>query len=947
MGVKAPAVRRTDSLYAQLGGKGNVAAIVDRFYEKMLADPDIRPLLAKANLGLLKQRQAQFLTQALGGPVDTKNRATSPAHAHLLTQARHVERATTHLALALSEMNLAPDLVDAVMERVAQDLDREASDTDYRDAVTDSAQTDELIAELAAVSGSYAVAEFHMDGTLSAANENFLRTTGYSLDEVKGRHHSIFVDESHRQGTEYREFWDKLNRGEAVSGEARRLGKGGRGLWLQATYTPILDLNGKPVKVFATAIDVTTRRAQSEELKELRVRAEITNLTSIVSEADLKGDIVTVNDKFTEISKYTRDELIGQPHNVTRHPDMPKAVFKEVWSTIGRGNTFRGVIKNRAKDGTPYYVDAVIAPVLGESGKPMKYIGVRYDITATEVERQEMKGVVAAIDSSFCYAQFNVDGTFLSANANFLAAYGYRLEDLVGKHHQILIDTAQARTDAYANFWSQLRTGKAQLGIFKNISKDGQEIWFQCVYGAVRDEMDRVTKVIAVGSDVTTEKLAAADSAGQIAAIGKSQAVIEFNMDGTIVQANDNFLRALGYTSDEIKGKHHSLFVDETYRSSPDYREFWAKLNRGEHQSAEYKRIGKGGKEVWIQASYNPILDLNGKPSKVVKYATDITPQKTAAEDLRRKVDAMLVAVSAASKGDLTQEISVSGQDAVGQMGQGLSQLLGNLRSSISKIGQTAATLSTSSGELSTVSQQMSANAEETSSQANVVSAAGEQVNRNLQTVATGSEEMSVSIKEIAKNATEAAKVATEAVKAAQATNATVSKLGESSVEIGQVIKVITSIAQQTNLLALNATIEAARAGEAGKGFAVVANEVKELAKETAKATEDISRKIESIQVDTKGAVEAIGSITRIITQVNDISNSIASAVEEQNATTNEMSRNVTEAARGASEIAKNIAGVAEAAQSTSHGAGDSQRAAQQLTAMSTELRELVAQFKY
>ncbi len=418
-------------------------------------------------------------------------------------------------------------------------------------------------------------------------------------------------------------------------------------------------------------------------------------------------------------------------------------------------------------------------------------------------------------------------------------------------------------------------------------------------------------------------------------------------MDGTIVQANDNFLRALGYMADEIKGKHHGIFVEENYRTSPDYREFWAKLNRGEFQSGEYKRIGKGGREVWIQASYNPILDLNGKPFKVVKYASDITPQKAAAEELRRKVDSMLLAVSAASRGDLTQEINVSGQDAIGQMGSGLSQLLSNLRTSISKIGQTAATLSTSSGELSTVSQQMSANAEETSSQANVVSAAGEQVNRNLQTVATGSEEMSVSIKEIAKNATEAAKVATEAVKAAQATNATVSKLGESSVEIGQVIKVITSIAQQTNLLALNATIEAARAGEAGKGFAVVANEVKELAKETAKATEDISRKIESIQIDTKGAVEAIGTITKIITQVNDISNSIASAVEEQNATTNEMSRNVTEAARGASEIAKNIAGVAEAAQSTSHGAGDSQRAAQQLTAMSTELRELVGQFKY
>jgi methyl-accepting chemotaxis protein len=947
MGVKAPAVRRTDSLYAQLGGKISVAAIVDRFYEKMLADPDIRPMLAKANLASLKQQQTLFLTYVLGGPADTRNRVTTPAHAQLL-QPKYTERATTHLALTLSEMNMAPEVVDNVMERVTQEPDRDAGNADDGESVGENdSRQEELLGALAAVSKSYAVAEFQMDGTLLTANENFLHATGYTLGEIKGRHHSMFVDEAYRQNPDYREFWAKLNRGETISAEAKRLGKAGRELWLQATYAPLLDLDGKPFKVFATAVDVTAQRALQQEVKELRVRADITNLTSIVSEADLKGDIVTVNDKFIEISKYSREELIGQPHNTTRHPDMPKAVFKEVWSTIGRGKTFRGIIKNRAKDGTPYYVDAVIAPVLGENGKPMKYIGVRYDITAAEIERQDMKGFVAAIDSSFCYAQFNVDGTFLSANANFLAAYGYRLEDLVGKHHQILVDSERSRSDGYTTFWNHLRTGKSQQDTFRNFSKDGRQIWFQAVYGAVRDEMDRVTKVIAVGTDVTAERTAAVDAAGQISAIGKAQAVIEFNMDGTIVQANDNFLRLMGYTADEIKGKHHGIFVDDGFSQSPDYREFWAKLNRGEYQSAEYKRIGKGGKEVWIQASYNPILDLNGKPSKVVKFATDITPQKAAAEDLRRKVDAMLVAVSAASKGDLTQEISVTGQDAVGQMGQGLSQLLSNLRTSISKIGQTAATLSKSSGELSTVSQQMSANAEETSSQANVVSAAGEQVNRNLQTVATGSEEMSVSIKEIAKNATEAAKVATEAVKAAQATNATVSKLGESSVEIGQVIKVITSIAQQTNLLALNATIEAARAGEAGKGFAVVANEVKELAKETAKATEDISRKIESIQVDTKGAVEAIGSITRIITQVNDISNTIASAVEEQNATTNEMSRNVTEAARGASEIAKNIAGVAEAAQSTSHGAGDSQRAAQQLTAMSTELRELVAQFKY
>ena len=297
--------------------------------------------------------------------------------------------------------------------------------------------------------------------------------------------------------------------------------------------------------------------------------------------------------------------------------------------------------------------------------------------------------------------------------------------------------------------------------------------------------------------------------------------------------------------------------------------------------------------------------------------------------------------------GDLTAHVQGNYQGDHARIKDDINVMADKLSESMGQISHNAQTLASSSEELSAVSAQMSSNAEETSSQANVVSAASEQVSKNIQTVATATEEMSASIKEIAKSATEAAKIATSAVRTAESTNATVGKLGESSAEIGQVIKVITSIAQQTNLLALNATIEAARAGEAGKGFAVVANEVKELAKETAKATEDISRKIEAIQGDTKGAVEAIGQITTIINQLNDISNTIASAVEEQTATTNEITRNVGEAAKGSSQIVENIVSVATAAKSTTEGATNTQTAAQELARMAAELQRLVGQFKF
>ena len=557
-------------------------------------------------------------------------------------------------------------------------------------------------------------------------------------------------------------------------------------------------------------------------------------------------------------------------------------------------------------------------------------------------------GQVAAISESQAVVEFQMDGTIITANENFLNATGYALAEIQGRHHSLFVDDAYRRSAEYKSFWERLGRGEFQAAEYRRRGKNGREVWIQATYNPILDVDGKPFKVIKYATDVTQRKFQSADSTGQIEAISKSQAVIEFNMDGTIITANENFLAVVGYTLPEIQGRHHRLFVDEDLQQSTEYRDFWVRLNRGEFQAAEYRRLGKNGREVWIQATYSPILDQNGVPFKVVKYATDITDRKNNEKQQRLCNEVMTELVASASAGDLGQRGDMSALTGdYATLVAGVNTILASVGQILSRIDQTAKSLATAAEEFTATSSQMSANAENTSAQAATVATASEQVSNNMSVVASAIEELDASIAGIADSASSAAAVGTEAMGVAKSTNATVTKLSEGSAEIGNVVKVITSIAEQTNLLALNATIEAARAGEAGKGFAVVANEVKELAKQTAKATEEIGQKIATIQNNTDGAVQAIGEISSIIGKINDIQTIIASAVEEQAATTSEIGRTTAEATRSTAAISKSVSDVDSLAKETLCGANNSSEGAVELARMAGELEAMLRGFKF
>lgn len=778
-----------------------------------------------------------------------------------------------------------------------------------------------LHAQLDALRASQATIEFEMDGTIITANDNFLKVMGYTLEEIEGKHHRMFAEPAYAASNKYEKFWERLNRGEFQSAEYSRIAKGGREVWIQASYNPVKDANGQPYKVVKYATDITAQK---------------------MHDADFEGQ-------------------------------------------------------------------------------------------------------VEAINNSQAVIEFEMDGTIITANDNFLSTFGYTLDEVRGRHHSMFAEPEAVGSPEYKQFWETLNKGEYDASVYKRIGKGNKEVWIQASYNPIMDTKGRPYKVVKYATDITQQKLATADFSGQIKAIGKSQAVIEFEMDGTIITANENFLSTMGYSLEEIQGRHHSMFAPGDVANSVEYRQFWESLNRGEYQAGEFGRVGKGNKEIWISASYNPILDMNGKPFKVVKYATDITEQRKinfenlrtglslkgltsavmitdtncdivyvndSAEKMMRKGEASIrtelhsfnankligsnidqfdknnqlnrdslhnitdvmtintvlggrtfrilanqivddsgepigmifewmdrtaeVAiesdiqdiVQAALAGDLSRRIDLEGkQEFFAALSSGVNDLLevsqqvvndmlrvlgsmsnGDLRESIStdyrgSFGQLKEDTNGTIAKLTNVVEEINSsatsvlNGSKELAQGNMnLSQRTEEQAASLEETASSMEEMTATVRQNAANARQANDLAAstreQAEKGGEVVSNAVAAMSEitaSSKKIADIIGVIDEIAFQTNLLALNAAVEAARAGDQGRGFAVVASEVRNLAGRSATAAKEIKGLIEDSvdKVDEGSRLvnesgETLEEITGSVKQVSDIISEIAAASQEQ-----------------------------------------------------------------
>ena len=666
-----------------------------------------------------------------------------------------------------------------------------------------------------------------------------------------------------------------------------------------------------------TAHDTQRLALAEHELAALQGRAQAIERSQAVVEFDLDGHVLDANANFLRLMNYSLAEIKGQHHRIFCDPEYARgAAYKQFWLKLGRGEFDAGEYKRLGKDGKEVWIQASYNPILDANGTPERIVKFALDVTAIKLRNAEFEGKVNAIQRSQAVIEFDLQGNILFANEVFLRTMGYTAEQVVGKHHRMFAVPGYAESEAYRQFWHKLGRGEFEMGEFKRIGAAGREIWLQATYNPILDVEGRPVKVVKFASDVTQMKLRNAEFEGKVKALQRAQAVVEFDLKGHVIAANDNFLQLMGYAADEVIGKHHRIFCQPGTAGSEAYTNFWDKLGRGEFDSGEYQRVAKGGREVWIQATYNPIMDMDGRPMKVVKFALDVTETKLRNGEFESKVKAVDRG-QAVVEFDLNGHVLTANDNFLRTMGYpSQREIVGQHHSMFCDADYIRSTeyrdfwLRLNKGEMfsgrfrrvgkynrdvwiqATYSPIFNLKGEplrvvkyayDVTEQVELEQKIQSKTQDMTRTVA----QLSDSIDAISSDTRSATELQTQTQGNARAgfealcnSIEAIDAVQRSTGEIAEIVKVIGEIANQTNLLAFNAAIEAARAGEHGVGFSVVAAEVRKLAERSSQAAREISKLIEQsiqrVNTGTERQLVAKTTFERIVESVGKTGDSIS-----------------------------------------------------------------------